>query len=302
MVAALMTAVPTADPLAALNQADTPVALLDRDGTVRGDRWARAALGSERRSALASGRRLTYTVEFTGRTLLVEARPLPGGRGIVLVRSTANAGLLARTMLSRQAVALVVGTAVAGVVGVLLARRLSRPLILAAAAAKAMAGGEREARVPPSGPVEVAEVAVSLNTLAAGLADSERRQREFLLSVSHELKTPLTAVKGFAEALADGVGDSRAAGRIVLDESVRMERLIADLLDLARLEADDFRLDITRIDLTAVLRDADQVWAARCAATGWDGVPSCPPDRSTFTPTRVASGRSWTGLPRTRSG
>jgi two-component system OmpR family sensor kinase len=64
--------------------------------------------------------------------------------------------------------------------------------------------GDRNLRLEPEGPVEVAELAVALNQLGDGLATSEARQRDFLLSVSHELRTPMTAIGGYAEALADG--------------------------------------------------------------------------------------------------
>ncbi len=101
----------------------------------------------------------------------------------------------------------------------------------------------------------MAEVAESINELAAALESSEGRERAFLLSVSHELRTPLTAVKGFGEALADGVStDPQEAGRIIVAESGRLERLVADLLDLARLGADDFHLSPVEVDLVELVR------------------------------------------------
>ena len=117
----------------------------------------------------------------------------------------------------------------------------------------------------------MAEVAGAVNELADALARSEARQREFLLSVSHELRTPLTAVRGFAESLADGVvtGDDVAdAGRMIVREADRLDRLVGDLMELARLEADDFRLDPMPVDLAALAADAAAVWAARCADAG----------------------------------
>jgi two-component system, OmpR family, sensor kinase len=132
-----------------------------------------------------------------------------------------------------------------------------------------MSHGRRDLRVPPEGPRELVEVGESINTLANALAYSEARQREFLLSVSHELRTPLTAVTGFAESLADGVvtGDEvPEVGRVIGQEASRLDRLVSDLLDLARLGADDFRLDVADVDLTALLGESAQVWHARCAA------------------------------------
>ena len=155
--------------------------------------------------------------------------------------------------------------------GVLLARLLARPLRRAAQTAHLLAAGARDVRVPPEGPAEVAEVADSLNLLAAALATSEGRQREFLLSVSHELRTPLTAITGFAESLADGVttgADVRRSAATVLGEAHRLDRLVSDLLDLARLGAQDFRIDLRPVDLTALVEAAGEVWRARCEAVG----------------------------------
>jgi len=136
-----------------------------------------------------------------------------------------------------------------------------------------MGAGRRDLRVPVEGPPEIADVAASLNELADALQLSEARQRAFLLSVSHELRTPLTAVQGFAESIADGVvtGDEATqAGRVVLAESRRLERLVRDLLDLARLGAVDFRLDLGQVDLRALLDDAATVWRTRAAERGID--------------------------------
>ncbi|MGZ6792996.1 MAG: histidine kinase dimerization/phospho-acceptor domain-containing protein, partial [Mycobacteriales bacterium] len=114
----------------------------------------------------------------------------------------------------------------------------------------------------------MAELSRSLNALAVALATSEAREREFLLSVSHELRTPLTGIRGFAEALDEGVGDPREHGRVIEAEAGRMQRLVTDLLDLARAGADDFRLDVSEVDLVALVRDAAVVWERRCAEVG----------------------------------
>nr|WP_281362237.1 HAMP domain-containing sensor histidine kinase [Cellulomonas humilata] len=163
-------------------------------------------------------------------------------------------------------VSVAVGLGVGVLAGGSAARVLTRPLRRTADAARAMGTGRRDVRVPVEGPPEIAEVAVSLNALAEALAASEGRQRRFLLSVSHELRNPLTAVRGFAESVADGVvtgDDARAAGSVILAESGRLEHLVRDLLDLARLGADDFRLDLATVDAAALLDEAARVWSGR---------------------------------------
>ena len=110
-------------------------------------------------------------------------------------------------------------------------------------------------------------MADALNRLASALAISEGRQREFLLSVSHELRTPITSVRGYAEALADGLveGDEVArTGAVMAAETQRLDRLVSDLLDLARLRADDFVIECVDVDLGDMLADAAQVWTDRC--------------------------------------
>jgi two-component system sensor histidine kinase BaeS len=157
------------------------------------------------------------------------------------------------------------------VVGVLLARRITRPLGQAAGAATAMAAGDRDVRVDPDGPQEVADLAVALNGLAAALAESEGRQREFFLTVSHELRTPLTSIKGYAEALADGVVPADAipaAAGTVRAEADHLDRLVADLLDLARLGAVDVAVAPVDLDLAALGAEAASAWAARSGRAG----------------------------------
>ncbi|MEV0427600.1 HAMP domain-containing sensor histidine kinase [Micromonospora sp. NPDC050495] len=220
---------------------------------------ARVAAGGN-----VSGRRLV-----AGHRALVEGRALPGGDGVVLTRATSSGPW--RQVLRGLWLPLLAGLAAGVAAGLLLARRLARPIRTAAHAAARLRAGDRAVRVPVEPPDEVADLAYALNGLAAALATSEGRQREFLLSVSHELRTPLTAIRGYAEALADGVLDADAVpatGRTVLAEAEHLDRLVSDLLALARLEAADFPLDPGPVDLTRLAADAERTWSDRCAAVG----------------------------------
>ncbi|MEA5363761.1 HAMP domain-containing sensor histidine kinase [Amycolatopsis sp., V23-08] len=215
------------------------------------------------------GARRSERVVVAGSQYLVETRPV-GTRGaaFALVLPARNAETTQRALVRNILFALGIGLLVAAAAGFASGRLLGRPLRRAAAAAGSLRAGRRDVRVPVEGPREVAEVAGSLNSLADALAHSEARQRDFLLSVSHELRTPLTAVTGFAEAIADGVAsgdDAQRAGQTIQREAQRLERLVTDLLELARLGADEFRLDVTTLDLGALLRDCAEVWQLRCA-------------------------------------
>ncbi|HEX4428465.1 MAG TPA: HAMP domain-containing sensor histidine kinase [Frankiaceae bacterium] len=240
---------------------------------------------------IVSGRSVSAVARAGGARRIIEGRArspdqagavLGGCRavGIALLQKASQAKVLADPLRNRLLIALAIGLVGAAVAGILLARRLARPLQHAAAAARALAGGRRDVEIRPEGPAEVAEVADALNGLAAALARSEGRQRDFLLSISHELRTPLTAVSGHAEALADGVitgEDTRAAGTVMLSEAHRLNRLVSDLLDLARLGADDFRIDLAATDLAALVRGAEQVWRPRCASEGIELRLELPP-------------------------
>ncbi len=229
-----------------------------------------AAISRSGANRALSGTPVSATVTVGGTVYLVEARPAAAS-AFALVR-TSESGPIGSGLLRRNlGFALLAGVGGAVVVGVVVGRLLARPLRRTAHAAHLLRSGRRDVRVPVEGPSEVAEVAGAVNALADALARSEARQREFLLSVSHELRTPLTAVRGFAESLADGVvggADAPHTGTVILREAQRLDRLVTDLMELARLEADDFPLDPMAVDLTALAGEAATVWQARCREAG----------------------------------
>jgi signal transduction histidine kinase len=145
-----------------------------------------------------------------------------------------------------------------------LARRLIRPLAAVESTARVLASGDLSARVAVGDRTEdeIAEVANALNVLAEQLEASRGSERAFLLSVSHDLRTPLTSIRGYAEALADGTLDGedpqarRRAADVIMSESRRLERLVRDLLDLSRLDSHQFSLHPQTVDAGAVVRDA----------------------------------------------
>ncbi len=258
-------------------------------GTVTGpNRLVRDALTPAEATRVLGGRSVSAARTVDGVPVLIEARPLASG-GVVLVQRRTDALAFRDTAVRRLLVALAIAVALAALLGLLVAWRLARPLRRTAAAAHALADGRRDVVLTAGGPAEVAEVADAVNRLAGNLRDSEARQREFLLSVSHDLRTPLTAIRGYAESLADGVvppEETSRVGAVVLAESQRLARLVGDLLDLARLEAQDFRIDLADVDVTRLAADAAAVWDARCAEL------RCPlRTRHAAVPARRAHGR-----------
>ncbi len=219
---------------------------------------------------LLEGEPVSAQIEVSGRLLLLEGRPVGNG-GILLVAPTEITSEAVRRSFRTLLLALLLGLVAAVGVAVVVSRRVTAPLRRVAEGAEQLVAGRRDVRVDAAGPAEVAEIAEVVNRLSDALQHSEGRQREFLLSVSHELRTPLTAVAGYAEALADGVvsaDDVPRTGEVMLAESRRLDRLVADLLDLSRLGAADLRVEGRTTDLRVLMSQAAAVWRDRCQREG----------------------------------
>ena len=147
----------------------------------------------------------------------------------------------------------------------LLGRRLSKPIRDATSATQQIAAGQLGTRVavPTAGRHdELSELAHNINAMAESLERSRVLEQQFLLSVSHDLRTPLTSIRGYAEAIEDGANPARSAA-VIKSESRRLERLVADLLDLAKFQSRAFRFESVRLDVAAAVRTAAE------GAAGW---------------------------------
>lgn len=260
----------------ALGPDDRRYGLVGPDGATAGeatDYLTDADLATLRRTGT-----LSTTRRVGGRDFLVEGRaiqrPVLGTRGALVVGAQPASGVGAATgaLLGRLGLALLLGLAAAVAVALLVARRTADRVRDAAARAHRLADGDRGLPPPdPAGIREVDEMSAALTTLDVALATSEDRQREFLLSVSHELRTPLTALRGYAEALRDGAVPAdrvAAVGATLTEETRRLDAFIADLLALARLEADDFRLQPGTVDVDELLTSTLAAWQASAQRHG----------------------------------
>ena len=179
-------------------------------------------------------------------------------------------GAAGGAVLGAALVALVVAIAVAAY----LARRLTRPLAAMETTARAIAAGNLSARVDEEHvrDDELGSLAHAINGMAQGLEESQGHERAFLLSVSHDLRTPLTSIRGYAEAIADGTvvgADARIrAAEVISSASRRLERLVADLLDLARLDTRQFSLQPQAVDARAVVAGAVEAFSPAAAELG----------------------------------
>lgn len=137
---------------------------------------------------------------------------------------------------------------------------MMRPLKALTSASRAMAAGDFNERVNPEQAIpELAELSVSFNTMADKLSEVEQNRREFVANVSHELRSPITSIRGFVEGMEDGTIPKEEHAKylaLVGDETRRLSKLIGDLLALSRLERDDVELDYTDFDMNEMLRRA----------------------------------------------
>ncbi len=164
-----------------------------------------------------------------------------------------------------------IGLIVAALVAATLARRFTRPLVAAVATTRRIASGDLDATVEvrPREDPEFAQLADSINTMGANLVRARDQERQFILSVSHELRTPLTSIRGYAEAILDGAAEEPAeAAAVISAEARRLERLVQDLLDLARLDADRFSLEIQAVDCTQAVRQVVDGFRPRAGELG----------------------------------
>ncbi|HEY7295615.1 MAG TPA: HAMP domain-containing sensor histidine kinase, partial [Dehalococcoidia bacterium] len=162
----------------------------------------------------------------------------------------------------RLGIAAAVALAAALVAAYFVARSVTRPLARVTHASEAMAKGEYEQQIRVEGRDEVARLARSFNGMATQVSHSHQMMRDLLANVAHELKTPLTSIQGFSQALADGALQSpeeyASAGRIINEESERMRRLVNDLLYLSQIESGQAALDLQPVEIGPLLDAASE--------------------------------------------
>jgi two-component system OmpR family sensor kinase len=163
-----------------------------------------------------------------------------------------------RALLQPLLIALVLAFAVSIVLAILVTRSVVRPVQHVALAAQKIAAGDYDQSVPVEGSREFKELASDFNQMTQQVRGTQQVQRDFLANVSHELKTPLTSIQGFAQAIQDGAaGDSasiRKSATIIFDEATRMNRMVGELLDLARIESGQIVMRHEAVQLDQLLR------------------------------------------------
>jgi signal transduction histidine kinase len=195
------------------------------------------------------------TTTYDGQRYIYSYRTIPA-RGLLLLRPASSKSAAWHPFLGDLLLAALAGAVLAAGLSFVVARSIVRPVRRVADASHALAAGETPTPLPEEGATELASLAQAFNEMAEQLATSRESERNFLLSVSHELKTPLTAIRGYAEGLGEGAFTSEEASATILVEARRLERLVRDLLDLARMNRHEFSVSRDAVDLGEVARAA----------------------------------------------
>lgn len=254
-------------------------------GTVTG---LDASLPSALEARLASDRQVASRTVAGSHTLLVQAVPARGGGSVIAVEDVSV--LHGDQVVWRIGAATAIGVGVAVGLGIALARFITRPLRGIAATANRLRARGRTPQADSEAASgadldEIGEIRDALDALDTALEHSEGRQREFLLSISHEFRTPLAAIRGYADALSDGLVDTAdvpRVGGVLASETLRLDAFVQDLLALARLEAEDFPIQSGPVAVQSVLAEVVSAWAGRAATIGVT-ISAAPSDEVGYT-------------------
>jgi signal transduction histidine kinase len=168
------------------------------------------------------------------------------------------------------------------ILSVFMARWISAPLQKMARAANAVSAGTFES-LPLEGPNEVQALANAFNDMTTRVNASQQSQHDFVANVSHELKTPLTSIQGFSQAILDGTVTSDAelkkAAEVIHTEASRMHRMVVDLLDLARLDAGTMEFNRNPVDIGAILQQVTEKFSPQAKKSRvdlWSDIKTMP--------------------------
>ena len=243
-----------------------------------------ASLPYPRRNLL--GRNSLTARDVNGNLWLYTTSLLPDGRVVVIAAPRPRVPVLS-IFTDEFLLPTLEGGSIAFFLSLILAFVLSRwvadPLQqVVTAARKYPKGAEAMTPVKPNGPHEVQDLTRAFNSMIMRVQSSQQSQRDFVANVSHELKTPLTSIQGFAQAILDDTADTpkarKQAAQIIYDESARMHRMVLDLLDLARLDAGTADLKMSPVDVGALLRGIVEKFTPQATKANVDLQVNVPDD------------------------
>src|SRR5512133_1001722 len=212
---------------------------------------------------------------------LAVSSPLQLGRrepyfgALIVAKPTAELRDRWVTLVERLALAGIVGILVAGALAWYLSRRITEPVLALTEAAEEIAEGNYDVKLPPvRGHDEIGLLSARFGQMAERLREAEELERNFLMTVSHELRTPLTAIRGHVGALREGVAQDEASRKeslgVIAAEAARLERLVGDVLDLAKLDAHRFTVLREEVDMERLVDRAYATFSEEARRRGID--------------------------------
>ncbi len=180
------------------------------------------------------------------------------GRNIIVMLNTTVSPVAAtvRTLRTELGIISIVMILAAAMLSFLLARRVARPIVRVNESAKALAKGNYSADFTSDGYKEITELSKTLSFAAEELSKTETLQRELIANISHDLRTPLTMIKGYAEMMRDIPGESTTENvQIIIDEASRLTSLVNDVLDISRIQSGTGQLELADFNLTETVRE-----------------------------------------------
>ncbi len=252
---------------------DVRVVVFGADGSVLADTRPSAAALSTPREAMLT-RSVPTVRDADGGLWIYSLSDLPGGEKLLVAAprpKLAGLAVLRDELLAPFIQGGLIALLLSLLAAFLISRWVADPLQTMLAAARQVPSGEAKP-LEARGPREVQEVMRAFNAMMARVQSSQQSQREFVANVSHELKTPLTSVQGFAQAILDGTADTpearRRAAEVIYNEAGRMHRMVLDLLDLARLEAGTADLKMGAVDMAVLLNGIAEKFAPLAQQAG----------------------------------
>jgi signal transduction histidine kinase len=217
-----------------------------------------------------------HVVSADGRTLLYTAYPLTKApaqlavaRILVMVVPEPRVGAVLAGIFRPFFWAGIIALIASILLAYWLSRSVYKPLGEITEAAGKIGRGEYSHRINSSDIGEIGKLAGSFDRMSAEVEASQSKLRNFVADVSHELKSPLTAIQGFSQALLDGTATDKEtrdkAARIISEEAQRLRRQVDELLDLSRLQSGQFKMNFNRIDLTDVLKQSVDLFSLPAA-------------------------------------
>lgn len=194
------------------------------------------------------------------------------GTDVLLVLNTtiSPVGSTVRTLRTQLIIVSVIMTAIALLLSFLLARKVSRPIIRINSGAKLLAEGNYDVRFGVGGYREIAELSDTLSIAAEELSKAGALQRELIANISHDLRTPLTMIGGYAEMMRDIPGENTPENmQIIIDETKRLTSLVNDILDISKLQSGTQTLSLSDFNLTETIREVIGRFSKLTEQDGW---------------------------------